>query len=120
MGHRDISSYFVEGIEIFKHVSSKNFEGKRKECLHIRSTCLCILYFILHYQSANALSLFPDMFKYKTCADSAPEFSLGCMANVTVNIGERATFNCQVDPQCIIQFVHWYHEPEIGEKRLIK
>ena len=26
----------------------------------------------------------------------------------------------QVDPQCIIQYVHWYHEPEDGEKRLIK
>ena len=25
-----------------------------------------------------------------------------------------------MDPQCIIQFVRWYHEPEIGEKRLIK
>ena len=25
-----------------------------------------------------------------------------------------------MDPQCIIQFVHWYHEPETGEKRLIK
>lgn len=26
----------------------------------------------------------------------------------------------QVDPQCIIQYVHWYYEPETGEKRLIK
>ena len=26
----------------------------------------------------------------------------------------------QVDPQCVIQYVHWYHEPETGEKRLIK
>ena len=25
-----------------------------------------------------------------------------------------------MDPQCIIQYVHWYHEPETGEKRLIK
>ena len=50
----------------------------------------------MHQPSTTALSLFPDMFKYKTCADSAPKFSLGCMANVTVNIGERATFNCQV------------------------
>ena len=25
-----------------------------------------------------------------------------------------------MDPQCIIQYVHWYHEPETGDKRLIK
>ena len=25
-----------------------------------------------------------------------------------------------MDPQCIIQYVHWYYEPETGEKRLIK
>ena len=55
------------------------------------------MHLILHQpSSANALSLFPDMFKYKTCADSPPNFSGGCMANVSVNIGERATFNCQV------------------------
>ena len=25
-----------------------------------------------------------------------------------------------MDPQCIIQYLHWYHESESGEKRLIK
>ena len=26
----------------------------------------------------------------------------------------------QVDPQCLIQYIHWYHESESGEKRLLK
>ena len=40
--------------------------------------------------------LMPDLLTYKTCMNSPPGFSPGCMANVTVNIGERAQFNCQV------------------------
>lgn len=26
----------------------------------------------------------------------------------------------QVDPRCMIQYLHWYHEPDYGEKRLLK
>ena len=26
----------------------------------------------------------------------------------------------QVDPQCLIQYIHWYHESESGVKRLLK
>ena len=46
--------------------------------------------------SADALSFIPEFLWYKTCADSPPGFSPGCMSNVTVNVGERAVFNCQV------------------------
>jgi len=46
--------------------------------------------------STDALSFIPEFLWYKTCADSPPGFSPGCMSNVTVNIGERAVFNCQV------------------------
>lgn len=83
-------------MTIDKNLITLKYCIKKKQLSPILSSWILITCFIMHQPSTTALSLFPDMFKYKTCADSAPEFSLGCMANVTVNIGERATFNCQV------------------------
>jgi hypothetical protein len=51
---------------------------------------------LLAVPSTESLSFMPEFLWYKTCADSPPGFSPGCMNNVTVNIGERAVFNCQV------------------------
>jgi hypothetical protein len=48
-------------------------------------------------KTTYGLSLVPEIFTYKTCADSPPGFSPGCMDNVTVYPGGRATFNCQVN-----------------------
>merc|ERR1719189_3352928 len=42
------------------------------------------------------------------------------MDNVTVYPGGTATFNCQVDPRCHIQYLYWYHETPNGVKRLLK
>ena len=39
--------------------------------------------------------LLPELFAYKTCVESPPNFS-GCMSNVTADIGERVVLNCQV------------------------
>lgn len=70
--------------------------------------------------SIKALSLIPDILTYKTCVNSPPGFSPGCMDNVTVYPGDRATFSCQVDVRCHIQSLYWYHENLSGEKRLIQ
>jgi len=80
-----------------------------------------LLQLLLTVNVSLANPLVSDLLTYKTCMNSPPSFSPGCMADVTVNIGERATFNCQVDPQCLIQYIHWYHESaETGVKRLLK
>ena len=50
----------------------------------------------LGQNSIKALSIVPDIFTYKTCVNSPPGFSPGCMDNVTVYPGDKATFNCQV------------------------
>ena len=57
-----------------------------------------LLYAFAIVKRAEGLSLFPDFFHYKTCADAPPTFSEGCMENATVNLGDRVTFNCQVRP----------------------
>lgn len=46
--------------------------------------------------SSSGLSIVPDILTYRTCVNSPPGFSPGCMDNVTVNPGGKATFNCQV------------------------
>ena len=61
---------------------------------------LCWLLF-----QASGGPLMTDLFSYKTCVNSPPSFSPGCMTDLTVNIGERATFNCQVS----IMFDHFPH-----------
>jgi len=72
------------------------------------------------WTTSNGLSIVPDILTYKTCVNSPPGFSPGCMDNVTVYPGGTATFNCQVDPRCHIQYLWWYHETPGGEKRLLK
>ena len=42
------------------------------------------------------------------------------MNNITVGLGESATFNCQVDMRCIVAYIEWYHEMDNGTERLIK
>eukprot|EP00094_Tigriopus_californicus_P010477 TCALIF_10106-PA protein Name:"Similar to Otop2 Otopetrin-2 (Mus musculus)" AED:0.10 eAED:0.10 QI:20/0.5/0.22/1/0.37/0.22/9/0/754 len=69
--------------------------------------------------SKTVAGLIPEFLSYKTCADAPPSFS-GCMSNVTADLGERVVLNCQVDPRCVIQYLHWYHEPMVGDKRLLK
>ena len=61
---------------------------------------LTILYFFLFWTTSNGLSIIPDVLTYKTCVNSPPGFSPGCMDNVTVYPGGKATFNCQVS--CLI------------------
>lgn len=56
-------------------------------------TLLCIFQILT---LIKGFSFVPEFFWYRTCADSPPGFSPGCMDNVTVNIGEKAVFNCQV------------------------
>jgi len=94
---------------------------RRKKCWSIQSG---FTYGVLSSFALVGLAsggpLMTDLFSYKTCVNSPPSFSPGCMTDLTVNIGERATFNCQVDPQCLIQYIHWYHESESGVKRLLK
>jgi len=70
--------------------------------------------------TSDGLSIVPDILTYKTCVNSPPGFSEGCMDNVTVYPGGSATFNCQVDPRCHIQSLHWYHESPLGESKLLK
>ena len=59
---------------------------------------LILLSLLFTSRSSDALSFIPEVLWYKTCADSPPGFSPGCMNNVTVNVGDRAVFNCQVWP----------------------
>jgi hypothetical protein len=60
------------------------------------SELLLLLTFLALPASSSSLSFIPEFLWYKSCADSPPGFSPGCMSNVTVNIGDRAVFNCQV------------------------
>ena len=56
-----------------------------------------LLYFsVLCWTASNGLSIVPDILTYKTCYNAPPGFSPGCMDNVTVYPGGKATFNCQV------------------------
>ncbi|XP_040580174.1 uncharacterized protein [Lepeophtheirus salmonis] len=77
------------------------------------------MYFLILFILHETLALVPDIFTYSTCINSPPEFSPGCMANLTVNLGDSAVFNCQVDPRCHIQYLYWYHEVN-GQRRLLK
>jgi len=70
--------------------------------------------------TSDGLSIVPDILTYKTCVNSPPGFSEGCMDNVTVYPGGSATFNCQVDPRCHIQSLYWFHESPSGENTLLK
>ena len=63
---------------------------------HLLFVCLILLVPFPSIPMVNGLAILPDFVTYKTCLYSAPSFSPGCMANVTANVGERATFNCQV------------------------
>ena len=49
---------------------------------------LILLSLLFTSRSSDALSFIPEFLWYKTCADSPPGFSPGCMNNVTVNVGD--------------------------------
>lgn len=90
--------------------------------LHFRVPWNVILFqltILVSMGSKTVAGLIPEFLSYKTCADAPPSFS-GCMSNVTADLGERVVLNCQVDPRCVIQYLHWYHEPLVGDKRLLK
>ncbi len=82
-------SAWLEATEAKMWTKSKRYEKKRN---------LWTLFALQHILTfAKGLSFMPEFLLYKTCADSPPGFSPGCMNNVSVNIGEKAIFNCQVN-----------------------
>lgn len=88
----------------------------------VSTTAGIVLFFVASWYgtTSHGLSIVPEILTYKTCVNSPPGFSEGCMDNVTVYPGGSATFNCQVDPRCHIQSLYWYHEGPSGESRLLK
>lgn len=41
------------------------------------------------------------------------------MKNLTLNLGETARFQCSVDMQCMVSYIHWYHLINNGSQKLL-
>merc|ERR1712002_680085 len=41
------------------------------------------------------------------------------MKNLTLDLGKTATFECSVDMQCLVSYIHWYHQMDNGSQKLL-